>query len=344
MFFDFLLGERVNIKNTKEYGIIESVVEPESKISVYYENRNDNQHIEYNLKTDLKVFEFDPIKNVKIHNKISFFQYFLNDEKSIHLSRNLNYEDLKKMSNNQKPSCFCICNDQECPNNYWWKYECPKANKFYEANYHDDFHKVNYRFLKKSIERVLNNNNKTNLSIVLAGSGNLYELEAINVFAKNYPHIVFNVVFLDLLLWPCNSFKHKYVTENTNFIFKKCDFYEELKNDFYKNFDIIYISRALHYNIDPNPFEKLSEIIDSHNLVIISQVLDFNKNKSIDFENTLRQYLNKNYKLFEKKLVFITNCRYMYELKSSNSILLSFVRGNPLSYFLYIIDKKVVQE
>lgn len=189
----------------------------------------------------------------------------------------------------------------------WFEYRCKFSNEYYYRKYHDDYCKVNQLIFEQlflDCQKLL----KKEITIILVGCGNLYELESLNIIAKNNPSKKINVIMLDNHVWANNTF---YKIKNDIYLnslkIKNCDFYDELQKFYYKFADIVYFSRCLdHYNYFAKEItDKLDKIIDSNQITVFSQAVNASsehagtneKKDSIKFENEIREYFDNNYNI-----------------------------------------------
>jgi len=270
---------------------------------------------------------------MKDKGDLCLFDYLKLIDNCIRITSDTTEEELKKVYfDDYTEKCICCFSNILCEE--WSYYNNKCSNSKYWFKYHDDYCKVNDLFLNKTIKLL----NKKELTIVLVGCGNLYELEALNKIAIKYDKIL-NVVILDKGIWSINSLN--IIKKDFNFKniwFRKCDFYKELENDCYNEADIVYFSRSLiHYDSDSVlVFDKLEKIIKNNQLTVFSQVVNINNQNAVLFENVLRSLLNESY---NNICSYKTSKYYDYFiLKSDVEESIVAMQNKPLHYYLYVVE------
>lgn len=222
------------------------------------------------------------------------------------------------------------CKNSNCNNcSIWWEYDLKCSNIVYKDKYYNDYTKINDVILSTLFTYNKELLGKKEITIVLVGCGNLYELKSLNDIAKE-KKIKINVIVLDSHIWSVNSFEDIAGKIYLNKIrVKDCDFYKELKNVAYKFVDVIYYSRCLdHYKFKGEEIsERLDSILNDNQITIISQAVNGSsklcktqsKGDPIDFENELRTYFNLNWKNYRgirisKESIYEDICHYYPEI------------------------------
>lgn len=240
---------------------------------------------------------------------------------------------------NAETNCFLCTKREDC----WKKYDKECGNRQYWKKYHDDYTHVNNEFFNKLFElKIERFKNKKEISIVLVGCGNLYELESINELAKRYRDIKFDVIILDEGIWAYNSYSKIKDSFCINSLWiKNCDFNIELKNEMYSKADIIFYSRCLiHYDesVREKIFDNLEFILRDNQLTVFSQVVDVRYQGPVDFENMLRRYLLSHFiNIVEYKL--LKHNRKFDEIQWD--LLKNWVKvqpNYPYQFYMYIVE------
>jgi len=249
-------------------------------------------------------------------------------------------------SRNKK--CYVSCNTNKEYCNWWYKYWSKCSNIFYEKKYYVPYSTINDLFFNK-IETLKKGNifNKKVVNIVLVGCGNFYELSSLNDIAKEYSKTRFNIIVLDRFIWQKNRLND--IDGNNcfcNLWFKKCDFYDELKNDIYNKADLIYFSRCIipyDYRYDFNSAKSsLNRIIKKGPITVFSEVLDIDTNrdvgdKEIIFELNFRDYL---YSIYDVESFFV-RYKYLYDYGIQQEKMYEQVKykdKNALQYYLFALE------
>lgn len=191
-------------------------------------------------------------------------------------------------------------------NEGFWSYHNKDSNSKYINDYYHSFWLENYNFIKLLVEKCIQkkNNSHIKIDIAIIGGGNFFELRALNILAKKYSSIEFNVFIIDKNYWQVNDYSKKYCEFINSLTLVKNDFFDELNSNI--TYDIICFSRCINLTEQLNwssfynskiYFSNFSSLLRKNSNSIIGMIQvnwKYLTQKSIEFDKQLHSYLLDN--------------------------------------------------